>query len=1001
MNKLTASAITVVIVASIAVFALLTINTKSGGQSMLNSIAAAETYKLDNLFKVDSGADAGRKVAVYDGTIEKYNGYYYLAGTGSSGKVYRSKDMKHWETSYPFVPGGKLPSYAEKDYTEYGASDLYFHNGVLFYGFNGINLLFGNPATMNAKPDFRPFAKKFDDGIDVQFMVAPTGDLLYIRKVNPNEPDPNTGAPKPGRSGAWMWKVDSFFDEKGNTGRSAAKELLYSQPGFWSNLNHANFEGPEMVYHQGQYYLLYASNQMFPETGLYQIGAAQAAQADAFDNSTKYPAPLVARNIEKLLLNYNVILPTAEHGSQEYAYTFTDPGEGWTGLPYDSFKWNRGEGGFGWPTTNVSRIPTIYNGGASDPNHIWSAPNGPEKIWVRRTFALNDIPKTVVLRHRLQGQGKIYINGKEVLSVSANNRAYSFVQIPTDMLKMGENVIAAEAVKTGSANHLDFGLYDTNGEPVEADIVGPGQPNVIEGPNGFETWITYKAFWNSNNGQGKDRVYFWGDEMVADGPTSKDSPGLHFDAWSPTLQDDLDTEASLNLFEKIPDGVSIRQQSLYFDRSGVNKEVLFKDKQLANFYLETNVHFEDSDAGDSGSGRRAGVTVWYRDEQNHVRLWIDRDRRTYITDVTMNGETTATKHDLPPTFQFQSQDERVKDFGEQFHSLRVYKNGSKLFAELDHYDLNNDRPVLELKEMSDAGGMGLVCGGSACRMDNVTLTAGWSESNGDFTGWDSAWQVTDQGLVSSDTGPAFTVKGDPVKEHEFSVNIVADSLPETGKAGIVLEYVDEQNYVAAYTNYANQSQEVHRVAGGKDTLIASAPAARDTMYGYSNYDGKTQDQYVYHLRGTAEVSQARILWTSGTFDYLRTIFSLPDTTSPYFGFDSWNAKEQQWEPIPINYLDKGKGAYHVAKFASPVRADRIRLRVPAENNRPFSFAIRENISTQNFMKSVRKDGVLYVWENNELKFTVKDPFEGQPARFGLLADHAAAAFNSFTGFEIK
>jgi hypothetical protein len=965
---------------------------------MPNSTTAAEPYKLDNLFKVASGAEAGRKATVYDGTIERYNGYYYLAGTGSGGKVYRSKDMKSWESSYPFVPGGKLPPYAEKDYTEYGASDLFFHNGIMFYGFNGINLLYGNPATMNAKPDFRPFDKKFDDGIDVQFMVAPTGDLLYIRKVNPNEPDPNTGAPKPGRSGAWMWKVDSFFDEKGNSGRSAAKELLYSQPGFWSNLNHANFEGPEMYYHQGQYYLLYASNQMFPETGLYQIGAAQADRADAFDNSTKYPTPLVGRNIEKLLLKYNVILPTAEHGSQEYAYTFTDPGEGWTGLEFDASKWKRGEGGFGWPTTNVSRIPTIYNGGASKQAHIWGAPKGPEHIWVRRTFSLQHIPQTVVLRHRLQGKGKIYINGKEVLSVNANNRAYSFVQIPADVLKTGENVITAEAVKTGSANHLDFGLFDTNGEPAEADIVGPGQPNVIQGPNGFETWITYKAFWNSNNGQGKDRVYFWGDEMVVDGPTSKDTPGLHLDAWAPTLQDGLETDKSLNLFEQVPNGVSIREQSLYFDRSAGIKEMLFKDKQLANFYLETNIRYED---GVPGSDRRAGVTVWFKDEQNNVKFWIDRDNHAYITEVTIDGRTTTTKHDLPSTFHFQSQDERVKDFGEQFHSLRVYKNGSELFANLDHYNLNNDQPVLELKEMASPRKIGLVCGGAACRMDNITLTAGWSESNGDFTGWDSAWQVTDRGLVSPAAGPALTVKGDPVKEHEFSVNILTDSLPDSGKAGIVLEYVDERNYVAAYTNYANQNLELHRIAGGKDTLIASAPAARDTMYGYSNYDGKTQDQYIYNLRGTADVSEARILWTSGTFDYLHTIFSLPDAKSPYFGFDSWNAKEQQWEPIPIDYIDKGKGAYHVANFASPVRTDRIRLRVPAENNRPFSFALREDLSAQNFMKSVRKDGTLYVWVNNELKFAVEDPFAGQPARFGLLADHAAVSYNSFTGFEIK
>jgi hypothetical protein len=699
-----------------------------------------------------------------------------------------------------------------------------------------------------------------------------------------------------------------------------------------------------------------------------------------------------------LLLSYNVILPTAEHGSHEDEYTFTEPGEGWNDLGYDSSGWKKGEGGFGWPTVNVVRIPSIYNGGETDPSRIWGTPQGPSHIWVRRTFTLEDVPDQVVLRHRLQGKGDIYINGRKVLSVDANNRAYSFVQIPSDVLRKGENVIAAAAVKTGPANHLDFGLYDTNGAPVEPDIVGPGQPNVITGPNGFETWITYKAFWNGTNGQGKDRVYFWGDEMVVDGPTSGESPGLHFDAWAPTFQDRFDTESSLHHFEDVPDGVSIQQHSLFFDSPAGRKEVLFKDKMLANFFLETNIRFAD---GESGRQGRAGVTIWYKDEDNHVRLWIDRDDRTYVVETTLHGATTRTERELPSTFQFVNPDERTSDFGEQFHSLKVYKNGSKLFAELDHYKLNADQPVLELKEMAGPGKIGLLCGESRCSMDNVALTAGWSEYGRYFNGWDAAWNVSDKGLTSPSMGKSLTVKGDPAAQYEFSVNLETDALPNSGKAGIVLAYVDDRNYVTADVNFQSNQLEIRQVANGKEKTIATAPATRDTIYGYSNYDGVTQDQYVFSLRGTAKISEAQILWTAGTFDYVHTTYELPDASSPSFGLDSWNAVKQKWEPIAMRYTDKGKGAYHIANFKSPVTTHQIRLRVPAKNNRPFSFALREEISTQNFFKTVRKDGTLYVWVNNELIFTVKDPFAGKPARIGLYSENVATTYNSFIGFEIR
>ncbi|GIP37069.1 hypothetical protein J31TS4_03490 [Paenibacillus sp. J31TS4] len=986
--------------------AIITATTEDGGLAATSEVTVHPfaLNPVDNLFRVDSGPDLGKKATLYDGTIEKYNGYYYAMGTGTLGNVYRSKDMIHWESPYRLIsndPSKAPPVVNPADYNELGASDLLFHNGVMFYTFNGTTLLYGDPSKMNTEPDFRNslWEKKFDDGIDPQLFVAHNGDLVFQRKVNPDEPDPNTGAAKPGRAGAWVWNVQSFFNEKGNPGRSKAIETLTTQKGHWANINFFNFEGAELYYHNGQYYMLYVGNQMFPETGLYETGVAQADSYDEFTNDSKYPGKLLARTIEGFLLKYKVILPTAEHGSQPYQYTFTAPQPGWNKIGSGTNGWVSGEGGFGWPDENRTLIPSIYNDGKKAGSEIWSHPNGPASMWAKRSFHLDTVPETTVLRYRLQGNGKLYVNGKELFAFDGQQRAYKMAEVPADLLQTGENVIAVEISKNTSAPlnfyHLDFGLYDTDGHPVEPDIVGPSQPNVIKGPNGFETWVTYKAFWNSNEGQGKDRVYFWDQEMVVDGPTSYDSEGLHPDAWTPTFQDRFDSEASLQHYDIPKTGVSIDNGALTFHASSDSKRVLLKGYEAENVFIEANLRFDHKDFGDEG---QAGIVVWHQDENNYANVLIDRDDRKLVVQSRIDGVAGSSVTDLPSTFAFLHDDPRAADFEEQYHTLRVYKNGPKLFAELDHYTLNDDRPVFEHEAIAAPGRIGLISNKAKVRMDNVTVTTGWSEYGTYISGWDEAWTVSEKGLQSPAAGEALTVKGDRMLEHEFSVNVNTGTLPGNGKAGVILEYIDDRNYVTASTNYATNEFELRKVVDGREEIMEVAPTARDTIYGHSNYAENGQREYVYDLRAEAEISSAKILWSHGPFPYMNKNFELPQSNSAEFKFDSWM---NGWNSVPFAYQDKGRGDYHIADFTDPVKTSQLRLSVPSDSNRPFSFALREEISAQNFYKVVRSNGKLYVWVNNKLIFDAEDPFENTPAQTGLYTDGIQATYNAFTGFDVS
>jgi hypothetical protein len=426
------------------------------------------------------------------------------------------------------------------------------------------------------------------------------------------------------------------------------------------------------------------------------------------------------------------------------------------------------------------------------------------------------------------------VNGKPFFTFGGQQRAYKMVEVPADLLQAGDNVIAVEISKNGGASlnyyHLDFGLYDTNGHPVEPDIIGPSQPNMIKGPNGFEDWVTYKAFWNSDEGQGKDRVYFWDQEMVVDGPTSYDSEGIHPEAWTPTFQDRFDSEDSLQHYEMPETGVSIDNEALYVNAPGDSKQVLLNGYEAENVFVEANLRFDDNDFGDEG---QAGIVAWHQDENNYVNVLIDRDDRKLVVQSRIGGVSESAVTDLPSTFAFMENDSRVKDYAEQYHTLRVYKNGAKLFAELDHYTLNDDQPVFEHQAMAVPGQIGLFSNKANVRMDNVTVTTGWSEYGTYINGWDDTWPVSEKGLQSPAAEEAITVKGDRTLGHEFSVNVNTGALPDTGKAGVILEYVDDQNYVTASTNYATNEFELRKIVDGQEEIMAVAPTARDTIYGHS------------------------------------------------------------------------------------------------------------------------------------------------------------------------
>ena len=147
-----------------------------------------------------------------------------------------------------------------------------------------------------------------------------------------------------------------------------------------------------------------------------------------------------------------VIAATSADEQQEWAYTFNEPSEGWAGLSLDDSTWLHGKA-----PLRSSADEQFTNG------DVWAT--GP--IWARRTFTVNEVPKTlwVEVMTSVSG-GAIYLNGKEVAKLDVRTRReYRHIDVSryANLLKKGKNVLAIHADVANpnreTRRNLDAGLY--------------------------------------------------------------------------------------------------------------------------------------------------------------------------------------------------------------------------------------------------------------------------------------------------------------------------------------------------------------------------------------------------------------------------------------------------------------------------------------------------------------------------------------------------------------
>lgn len=739
-----------------------------------------------------------------DGAVERFMGKYYATGEATGGNIYSSEDFINWSKPVLGVTMNEAkwlndPQWTQSyTYKEFQAADLIYRNGVFHTYWNGVGHAYSHFPLGPYKEG--SIVKPFDDyGIDVQVFQDEDGEIYWVKKRNGGDPHPLTNE-KSTINGPeiWIFRMVSPFTRWDITEGSVQ---LTNQPGHPTSVNHQNFEGPELAKYRGRYYLFYVSNRMGPRSGMYQIGVAESDKPMNFNNSKKYPHPVLARNTEQHLQDYRVILHSAEHGGWSAKYHISTPSGNWRDVDYDDDSWLKGYGGFGRQEFDLFAGTRFTNAKIRSRKTAWNS----EKIFIRRIFILKEVPLKIALKYWVFADADFYINGNKI-SINTRNNTYGFLQLDPNLFVKGDNIIAIAVTSpcnnVSCQQFVDFGLYDTGNRDAEDIVVGPAQPNFVVGPNGFERWMMYKAYFDNRQEQGIDRIHFYDKEVVVESSTVRNSSGFRRAPSMPHLFFDFDKKdfTPLLLLNNSKWNISEGVLSPFEKEKG---ELLIRKQADAHYRFEVPFRLKSDVA-------RAGVYAFYQDQKNWLKVDVRKDN-TWKTTICINGVSEIKTMRLPDKFAFLENNSLVTHYDHPWHVLTIYKNANRFRVELDQFNLTLHGDIVT--SFSDQGHVGLVASSDEVEFDAVQYTMGWNEYDEYISGWQKKtgdWSVSEDELAQLDTSVerAETFKGDRSKKYEFSTYFRNDSLPDRGVVGYYPLYVDDDNFVKISIDYATKTAAI-------------------------------------------------------------------------------------------------------------------------------------------------------------------------------------------------
>ena len=164
------------------------------------------------------------------------------------------------------------------------------------------------------------------------------------------------------------------------------------------------------------------------------------------------------------------LAPTSEQEVWMGRYTTDEPAGAWEKPGYDDSAWALDRGAFG---TKINE-PTAQTD--------WTT----ERIWVRRTFTLDEVPdgRPLYLEYCNDDDAVFYLNGVEIHNTGSVCHKHARVRIPAEAvatLRQGENLLAAKCINPVGNGLLDFG------------ILTPKERRTLFGQSAEQLWADVQA----------------------------------------------------------------------------------------------------------------------------------------------------------------------------------------------------------------------------------------------------------------------------------------------------------------------------------------------------------------------------------------------------------------------------------------------------------------------------------------------------------------------------
>lgn len=137
----------------------------------------------------------------------------------------------------------------------------------------------------------------------------------------------------------------------------------------------------------------------------------------------------------------------------EWRYVTEAPAEGWQTKEFDDSGWQEGFGGFGTRRTPGARIGTEWKG---------------RDIWLRKVFAIDEMPKRPALLIHHDDEAEVFLNGRPAASFQRWTTAYIVVPLSSDaanLLRSGENLLAVHCRQDAGGQFIDVHVIDADNVP--------------------------------------------------------------------------------------------------------------------------------------------------------------------------------------------------------------------------------------------------------------------------------------------------------------------------------------------------------------------------------------------------------------------------------------------------------------------------------------------------------------------------------------------------------